>query len=274
VVRVVDNPRRIIPAALNCALAAAGGEFIIRLDAHSAPAADYVERTIAALQANMGDNVGGLWLIRPGNESWVAKAIAAAAAHPLGVGDARYRYSNRPGIVDTVPFGAFRRDLIERIGPFDESLLANEDYEFNARIRKHHGQIWFDPQIRSMYYARGSLGSLARQYWRYGYWKRRMLERYPETLRWRQALPPVFVLGLIGLLLLAPVWPASLPVLVGVILLYFLILLAASLTAAISGRDLRLLAGIPAAIAVMHLSWGSGFLWSALQRHPRTEKIA
>jgi hypothetical protein len=76
------------------------------------------------------------------------------------------------------------------------------------------------------------------------------------------------------LLLLAPVWPASLPVLVGVILLYFLILLAASLTAAISGRDLRLLAGIPAAIAVMHLSWGSGFLWSALQRHPRTEKIA
>ncbi|HSV85120.1 MAG TPA: glycosyltransferase, partial [Levilinea sp.] len=127
VVRVVDNPRRIIPAALNCALNVAGGEYILRLDAHSAPTRHYVERSIAALEANKGDNVGGLWQIQPGNEGWVAKAIAAAAGHPLGVGDARYRYSNQPGIVDTVPFGAFRRDLIDRIGRYDENLLTNED---------------------------------------------------------------------------------------------------------------------------------------------------
>jgi len=92
--------------------------------------------------------------------------------------------------------------LIERIGPFDESLLTNEDYEFNARIRQTGGRIWLDPQIKSIYFARGSLAELARQYWRYGFWKAQMLKCYPKTLRLRQALPPLFVLSLVLLLLL------------------------------------------------------------------------
>jgi succinoglycan biosynthesis protein ExoA len=272
---VVDNPRRNIPAALNVALGAASGDTIVRLDAHSVPARDYVERSIAALEAGRGENVGGLWEIRPGNASWMAKAIAAAAAHPLGVGDARYRYSTEPGPVDTVPFGAFRRNLVDRIGPFDESLLSNEDYEFNARIRKNGGRVWFDPFIRSVYFARGSLQSLARQYWRYGYWKLRMLQRYPDTLRWRQALPPLFVLGVAGLLLAAPFWPASRWMLLAVILFYLSILLLGSLGVAARLRDVRMLVGVPAAITTMHLSWGSGFLWSAVQRAlalPRVSK--
>jgi succinoglycan biosynthesis protein ExoA len=273
-IRVVDNLRRNIPAALNCALVAAVGDYIVRLDAHCVPASDYVERSIAALEADRGDNVGGLWMIQPGGSGWLASAIAAAAAHPLGVGDARYRYSTEAGEVDTVPFGAFRRDLIDRIGPYDENLLSNEDYEFNARIRKCGGRVWFDPQIRSIYFARHSLPSLARQYWRYGYWKMRMLQRYPDTLRWRQALPPVFVLGLFGLLLLAPWWFVARWSLFAVLSFYLLALLIGSANVAAKKRDVRLLIGIPAAIVTMHLFWGSGFLWSTLQSRKRMETTA
>ncbi len=101
---------------------------------------------------------------------------------------------------------SFRREVFERYGRFDESLLSNEDYEFNARLRQQGGRVWLDPRIRSTYFARPDLKALSKQYWRYGYWKWRMLRRYPKTLRWRQGLPPVFVLSMAALLVLAPFW--------------------------------------------------------------------
>jgi len=151
--QVVDNDARSIPAALNRAIAASRGEIILRLDGHSRPYPDYIEKSVAALLAGAGENVGGVWEIRPGDESRLAAAIAVAAAHPLGVGDALYRHAKQAAVVDTVPFGVFRRALVEKIGGFDETLLANEDYEFNARIRQSGGKIWLDPQIRSIYFA-------------------------------------------------------------------------------------------------------------------------
>ena len=196
--QIVDNSKQTIPAALNVAIAAAQGEVIVRLDAHSIPYPDYVARSVEGIQEELGQNVGGVWEIFPGAETWIAESIAIAAAHPFGVGDAKYRYTDKAAKVDTVPFGAFRKTLIDQVGGFDEDLLTNEDYEFNVRIRKAGGGIWLDPRIRARYYARPTLGALAKQYWRYGYWKVRMLRRYPETLRWRQAIPPIFVLGLLG----------------------------------------------------------------------------
>ena len=190
-VRIVDNPRQNIPSGLNRALSTARGEFIVRLDAHSVPSSDYVSRCMDALQRGQGENVGGVWQIVPGGEGWLAYAIAVAAAHPLGVGDARYRYTQQAQHVDTVPFGAFRKKLFDQIGMFDETLLTNEDYEFNVRIRGSGGRVWLDPTIRSTYFARPTLVALARQYARYGFWKARMLRQYPNAIRWRQALPLV-----------------------------------------------------------------------------------
>jgi glycosyltransferase involved in cell wall biosynthesis len=261
-VRMVDNPRRNIPAALNRALDAAKGEYIVRLDAHSVPAPDYVERCLESLRAGVAENVGGVWEIQPRSSGRMQQAIAIAAAHPMGVGDARYRYTSRPGYVDTVPFGAFRRDVFDRYGQFDESLLSNEDYEFNARLRKSGGKIWLDPRVRSTYFARSNLQDLARQYLRYGYWKWRMLRRYPKTLRWRQALPPLFVLGLAFLLAGALWWSLARWLLLAVLGLYGLALAAGSLPAARRHRDPGLILAVPLAIAAMHLSWGAGFLWS------------
>lgn len=260
--KVVDNLVGSIPAALNVAIQASTGEIILRLDAHSAPYPDYVEKSVTALTAGKGQNVGGVWEIRPGSETWVAQSIAFAAAHPLGVGDALYRHAREAAIVDTVPFGCYRRTLVEQIGGYDETLLANEDYEFNARIRKIGGNIWLDPAIRSMYFARATFKALAHQYFRYGFWKLKMLRRYPETLRWRQALPPVFVFSLIILLILGIFWPLFAWVLAVEVFVYFFILEVASIKLFFSNHKLFLLPGLPLSIFMMHLSWGWGFLWS------------
>ena len=225
-IRVVDNPKRIIPAGLNLAIASATGEVILRMDAHAIPAVDYIESCVAALEAGLGENVGGVIDVRPGKENWIGRSIAVATAHPLGVGDALYRWTAKPTEADTVAFGSFKRTLIDKIGPFDESLLINEDYEFNTRVRASGGKIWIDPAIRAVYYSRPDLRSLARQYFSYGYWKFRMLKRYPKTLRWRQALPPIFVFGILMLLLLFSFWNLARIGFAAVIGLYLAILLA------------------------------------------------
>lgn len=262
-VRVVDNTARTIPSGINCAIQASVGETIIRMDAHSQPYPNYVERCLSALDAKLGDNVGGVWEIKPGRKSWIAESIAVAAAHPLGVGDAGYRIGAQASAVDTVPFGAFRRSLIDKIGLFDETLLSNEDYEFNTRIRQSGGRIWLDPEIVTVYYARSTLPDLARQYWRYGYWKFRMLQRYPDTLRWRQGLPPLFVASLVVLTLLAW-WPPANWLFGLELILYSVVLFLAGALLFLRQRKIYLVIGLPLSIATMHLAWGGGFLWSMI----------
>lgn len=263
-VRVIQNQARTIPSGVNQAIRESSGEIIVRLDAHSMPIPEYVERCVEAHQSGRGDNVGGVWDIQPGADTWVAKSISFAAAHPLGVGDAMYRLNAKPGAVDTVPFGSFRRELIQRIGAFDETLLANEDYEFNTRVRESGGVVWLDPAIRSVYFSRSTLKKLADQYWRYGFWKFKMLKRYPHTLRWRQALPPVFVLMLAMLIVLSLGLSIAQLLLVLQLCAYFFILGVAGLQLAIKTRKGFLLWGLPLAIATMHISWGAGFLWSGI----------
>ncbi len=265
-VRVIDNPKRVIPSGLNRAIETARGEYVIRLDAHSVPHPEYVARSVAGLERRLGDNVGGVWKIVPSGDTWMAKAIAAAAAHPLGVGDAKYRYADTPGEVDTVPFGAFRRETLMELGGYDEGLHTNEDYELNTRIRQSGGKLWLDPNIQVQYYARSNLGQLVRQYFRYGYWKVHMLRRFPGSLRWRQALPPAFVL-LLGVLLVASVWlPVARWMLLGVLVVYILVLILGGLDISLQGQKPYMVFMVPLVIAAMHLSWGSAFLWSVLEQ--------
>ena len=265
--RIVDNPTRVIPAGLNKAIQAATGEYILRLDAHCVPKPNYISLSVRDLERNKGWNVGGVWEIKPPVPGWIAHSIALAAAHPLGVGDAFYRFTARAQEVDTVPFGAFRRSLVQEIGTFDESLQTNEDYEFNTRVRQAGGRVWLNPAIKSIYYSRPTFYSLARQYARYGFWKFRMLRRYPRTLRVRQALPPLFLLSLILFPLFAFLWSWLLWVLYLEMVLYGLLLFGAALREALRQKQMLLTIGIPLAMATMHLSWGAGFLWSVL--HPQ-----
>jgi len=265
---VVDNPQRSIPAGVNRAIKAAQGEYIVRLDAHSMPYPDYVARCVEAVESRLGDNVGGVWEIYPGGQDWLARGIAVAAAHPLAAGDARYRLGgNQPGAVDTVPFGSFRRELVEKIGYFNESLLTNEDYEFNVRVRRSGGKVWIDPEIRTRYFARASLAGLAQQYWRYGYWKARMLLRNPGAIRLRQVAPPLFVISLPILSITALLWKPAAWLLLTELAAYMLALLASGIQSSLKKRDAPLIMSVPLAIATMHLSWGSGFIWGLVPRH-------
>jgi len=262
-IRVVDNPKRTIPAGINGAARAARGTILIRLDAHSEPNPEYIQTSVELLTAGKADNVGGIWQIQPGDGSCVAQAIALAAAHPMGAGDAKYRVSTKAQFVDTVPFGAFYREKFFSIGAFDETLLANEDYEFNARLREEGGRIWMDPRIISKYYARPSLRKLAMQYWRYGFWKVQMLKRFPHTIRLRQAVPPLFVASLALFGIMAIFFPFTRIILLGETLLYIFALIFAALHCLMKNKKWSCLL-MPVAIIIMHISWGSGFIYSFL----------
>jgi succinoglycan biosynthesis protein ExoA len=263
-VRVVDNNPRTIPAGVNSAASAARGEILVRLDAHSEPNPEYIETSVALLVSGKADNVGGVWQINPGADTCIARAIALAAANPLGVGDAKYRVSTKAQYVDTVPFGAFYRDKFFATGAFDETLLANEDYEFNARLQQGGGKVYMDPRIISRYHARPNLRKLAVQYWRYGFWKVKMLQRFPDTLRLRQAIPPLFVSSLGLMATFAIVFPFARIILLGEIILYLCALIAAGMICLLKEQKNECLL-MPAAIVVMHFSWGTGFLYSLIR---------
>ena len=271
IIKVLDNPARKIPTGLNQAIRAAQAPIICRMDAHAIPAADYIERSVNALKAGLGDNVGGVIDVKPGANTWIARAISVATAHPLGVGDAKYRWATKAGEADTVAFGTYTKSKVEEIGYYNEELRANEDYEFNSRLRASGGKIWVDPQIRAVYYSRATLKTLAKQYFAYGFWKFRMLRRNPETLRWRQALPPVFVLGVLVLLLISAFFTWARILLILCLGVYLLILTAASAKVAFKRSDLTQVFGVPLAIMSMHFCWGAGFWWSIL--NPNKEGI-
>ncbi len=266
VIKIIDNPKMIIPAALNQAISASQGEIIVRMDAHAIPDENYVKYCVENLTARIADNVGGLWLIQPGDSGWIAKSIAFAASHPFGVGDAKYRYSSKPAFVDTVPFGSFYRRLFDEIGLFDENLLSNEDYELNMRIKENGGKIYFDPRIRTKYFARGTILALAKQYWRYGFWKLQMLKKFPKTIRLRQAIPPIFVFGLFLIFVLSFFIDWMFKIFFSLIILYLLILFIGIIPLYKKEKDIRLFVGVTVAIIVMHFSWGSGFIASIFKK--------
>ncbi|MGB7218072.1 MAG: glycosyltransferase family 2 protein [Vicinamibacterales bacterium] len=199
-IRMIPGPKRGIPAAVNAGVAALTTDIVARFDGHCCPARDYIARAARLIAQSDVGVVGGVWAIEPGAKSLEAEAIAIAGAHPLGSGGAAYRTAGGsvPTDVDTVPFGCFKRSLWKDIGGFDERLESNEDYDFNYRVRQRGLRVVLDPAIRCTYYARSTIGALARQYGRYGWWKARMLTRHPESIRWRQLIPALLVPGLLA----------------------------------------------------------------------------
>lgn len=262
-VRIVGNPDRHIPAGLNRAIAAAAHGIILRCDARCELPPDYVRRAVAILERTGAANVGGCQA--PVGDSAFTRAVALAMTLPLGAGGARYRLGGPAGPVDTVFLGVFRRAALEAAGGFDESLLRNEDYALNWRLRELGATVWFDPALAVRYRPRRSLGPLARQYFAYGWWKRIMLRRHPGSLRWRQLAPPALALGLAASGALAA---AGLP-LAGAVLpaAWALALLCCAAGAALSRPGAAALL-LPVVLATMHLAWGAGF-WAA-SLAPRT----
>lgn len=262
--RIINNVKGCIPAGLNCAIRQAESDIIVRLDAHSVPADDYVHHCLATLNETKATVVGGVWEVRPGGPSVIALAIALAASSRLGAGNAQYRLNTRPSPreVDTVPFGCFHRETWTTVGAYNEKLLANEDYEFNYRVRRNGGRILLDPAIRCAYFARSNLMRLALQYWRYGWWKAQMLKLHPQSLKWRQALPGAWIALAFGLPLAGffseVAWDAACLVWIG-----YVTTLTVWSFGFVWKHGWRILLPLVETFAVIHFTWGLG-LWFGL----------
>lgn len=266
--RIVENPAGTAAAGLNAAISVTRGTVIVRMDAHTTYAPDYVVRCVEALRSSGADNVGGPW-VALGRGAW-GKAIAAALRSPFGVGGGRSHDPTFEGEVDTVYLGCWPRTTFERFGLFDESLVRNQDDEHNLRITRGGGVIWQSPSIRSWYTPRSSLAGLFRQYSQYGYWKVRVIRKHHLPASFRHVIPPFFVLGLGTGWLAAFVSPAVFAAYAGAVVLYagLLIVFSAATAAKFGWGNLSRL---PAVFVTYHVSYGWGFLRgildTALARH-------
>jgi GT2 family glycosyltransferase len=253
-IRLLSNPKRIQAAALNIGIRESKGEIIVRMDAHTIYAPDYISQCVNLLETTEAANVGGLQ--RAIGTNYISNAIAIAITTPFGTGDAYFRYAEKEMWVDTVYLGAWRKSTLKALGGFNEEWAVNEDYELNYRLRKAGGKILLSPKINCWYYVRPSLKALARQYLRYGFWRAKTLVTYPDSLRWRQLAPPALVISLLLSLSVLPMkW------ILGIIAptLYLAANLLASAWTA-SRRGWKYLPLLPFVFATIHLSWGIGFL--------------
>jgi glycosyltransferase involved in cell wall biosynthesis len=255
--RWIDNPALITPVALNRAIDAAAGEFIVRMDVHTTYAADYVAQCVSALKHSGAACVGGPWqtVVGPGR----AGTIAAAFGSRFGSGGAASRRIDFSGEVDTVYLGAWRRDLLLRLGGFDENLVRNQDDELALRISRTGGRVWQSAAIRSWYVPRASFIALFRQFWQYGYWKVAVIRKHRMPAAPRQLVPFAFVAFLALLTLAAPWFGVAQTALVATVGVYALAALGAATAIARPWRQPLRWAGVAWAFACMHLGYGLGF---------------
>lgn len=254
---VLDNPGKIVPTGLNIALHEARGEIIIRVDGHTSIAPNYVRQCVEALYRTKADNVGGRMTALGDNP--FGKGVALATSSPFGIGGGRFHYSEKEEWVDTVYMGAWPRRVFDKIGLFDEELVRDQDDEFNYRLRSvAGGRILLDPKIKSEYIVRSSPAALWSQYYQYGFWKVRVLQKHPLQMRLRQFAPPVFSMALLGSALLAfsPTLRFLSP---GVPLLYLIVNFIVTIWMA-SRHGWRYLLLLPFIFSILHLSYGLGFL--------------
>lgn len=257
-IRLLDNPKRIVPPALNIAIKEAKGDIIMRLDAHAIYPTNYFSVLVERLTKLNADNVGGVCRTLPINDTPVCKAIAIASSSPFGMGNSYFRIgADHEMCVDTVPFGCFRRDIFDRIGYFDEDLVRNQDDEFNGRIVKNGGRIFLIPSVVIDYFARDSIKKVAKMFYQYGLFKPLVNKKLGQPATIRQFFPPLFVLGLILGLIVSCFSKL-------IMVLYILVLCAYLFLAITFGtrstHNLRILAILTATFFTIHVSYGWGYL--------------
>ena len=254
-VRLVANPSGRTPDGLNAAIGAATGEVVVRVDGHAEIPGDYIRTAVDELTRVGADNVGGIMDAR--GTTPFERAVACAMRSPLGVGSSRFHTGGQAGESDTVYLGVFRRSALERVGGYDPHFARAQDWEMNHRIRQTGGKVWFTPELKVTYRPRGSFGSLARQYFHYGRWRRVVARHHEGTINPRYLAPPTMAVlttaGLVAGFFWKPAWvvPAG-----------YLTAVAAGGLAISAGEPVKTRVLTPAVLATMHWAWGAGFLTS------------
>jgi GT2 family glycosyltransferase len=263
-----ENPKRITPVSLNLGIQKATGKIIIILGAHSYVETDFIRKNVEYLHKTKADCVGGT--IQTIGRNYQGKAISLAMSSPFGVGNSLFRFSKTPKYVDTVAFGAYRLEVFDKIGLFDEALVRNQDFEFNHRLISSGGKIFLTPDIRSYYYARESIPKLFKQYYMYGCWKAKVVKKHLGAFRFRYRIPPLFISTLLIAGMASFIFSPARFLFFGVLVAYALAVLLVSLKTAVCTR-LRYLFALPPAFFSLHFGFGIGFLYWTIKHWLRRE---
>lgn len=259
-IRLVDNPKRITPAALNAGIGAARGDIIMRMDAHVLYPVTYIGTLVTALEETGADGVGGPIATLPADDTPTARAIALALSHPFGVGNSQFRTGvTERRWTDAVAFGCYRRTVFDRFGRFDEELVRNQDDEFDLRLVKQGGRLLLVPDAISGYYARATLGQVGRMFYQYGYFKPLVARKLGRVMTGRQLVPSLFLLVLGGTALLSPWLPVAGAACVAIAAAYTTLVVGCAL-AALPRHGFRCALALAAAFPTLHAGYGAGFL--------------
>jgi glycosyltransferase involved in cell wall biosynthesis len=262
-VKLLNNPAKIQAVAMNIGIKACRGEIFIRVDGHADVPPDFIKKSMKCLSEHPDAwVVGGYW--KTVSQGYVGKVIAAATQCPMGVGNAKHRLGNFDGWVDTVPYGAHHKWILDKVGCFDEELVRSEDDEFNNRVLLAGGKIWLSSSIWSTYYARSSLKKLWRQYFQDGFWRTRTLQKHGKPAAIRRVVPLLFISSLAILALAGIPWVLFRWMLAIELGAYAVGLVYGSIDVGRrAGWKHSLLA--PVVFAILHFAYGLGCLWGIVR---------
>ena len=266
-IKLLENPNKFTPFALNIAIKKTKGEIIIRMDAHSTYKKDYISTCIKYLNEYDADNIGGIWKILPGEKTLVAKSIAFASSSIFGAGDAYYRRGYDKGIkeVDTVFGGCYRKEIFKKIGLFNENLVRSQDIEFNLRLKKAGGKILLVPDIIAYYYPKSNFKEFFVHNFKDGIWAIYPLKFVKIPLCLRHYIPFIFILSLLGTGLLGIFFPIFFWLFLFIFGSYFLVANYFSVKISTKEKDIRFLFLMPVAFACRHIGYGLGSIWGLIK---------
>lgn len=266
-IRLLDNAKKITPVALNIGIKHARGEVIMRMDAHATYENDYISKCVMYLDEYEADNVGGIMITIPRDNTFIGKIIVRALSHRFGVGGSAFRTgAEEPKLVDTVFGGCYKREVFDKVGLFNEDLASTQDMEFNLRLKRAGGKILLHPEIVSYYYARSDFKSFCKNNFRNGVWAiypLKFVEHMPVS--WRHLVPLAFVSSLIGSAALSVFSQIFLWLLLFILGSYALTNVYFSIKVTTKEKDFRYLFVIPLMFASLHIGYGFGSLLGLLR---------
>lgn len=270
-IMIFDNPQKITPVALNIGVKKAKGDFIFILGAHSKIEDDYVSNTLKIFEEHPDVSCAGGPIISKGNSS-LGKAIAKAMSSPIGVGNAKHRFPDYEGYAEMACFPAFKKEVFDKIGYYDEKLVRNQDDDFCFRLRLGGDKVYISPKVKSIYYVRDNLKSLFRQYYQYGFWRVELLAKHKLPIAFRQQIPFLFFLGIFLLIIIAvalnsPVIGMIIP------LIYLTALLVYTLIIFVKEKKTYVF-WLPVTIFILHLAYATGFAVSLMKKIKGKIKIS